>query len=100
MGTLWLIWLALHSFYIYVDSHTRYFQVKPRFTQYRREIRLHATAEAKAAYQLNPGQGSGERVQGLLLDDTFVYGIDNRVCLSRTPPVCDWLIQIEHSGSC
>ncbi|KAJ2936205.1 hypothetical protein H1R20_g889, partial [Candolleomyces eurysporus] len=52
--------------------------VKPRFTRHRREIRQHAKAEAKAAYQLTPGQSCGEKVQGLLLDDTFVYGVDHR----------------------
>jgi hypothetical protein len=56
-----------------------FLQVKARFTRYRREIRDHAKSEARAIYQLETGLGQGKRVDDLLLNDTFVYGVDERV---------------------
>ncbi|KAJ2920477.1 hypothetical protein H1R20_g16617, partial [Candolleomyces eurysporus] len=50
--------------------------VKARFTHYQREIRDHTKSEARAVYQLKPGPGQEQRVKELLLDDTFVYGVD------------------------
>ncbi|RXW20302.1 hypothetical protein EST38_g5563 [Candolleomyces aberdarensis] len=60
--------------------------VKPRFNQYRRDIRLHAKGEAKAAYRLNSDPDCAERVNKLLLSDTFVYGIDHRGVAKNTEP--------------